>query len=78
MHLHYVEHMPKNDELIPTNEVAVIHGVNVATVNRWAKAGLLPVAVKAPGPKGANLFLRSVVLAKLAADTEAETQKVSA
>jgi len=53
-------------ELMPTVEVAAFHQVSVATVNRWAKGGRLPVAVKVPGKRGANLFRRSDVEALLA------------
>ncbi len=61
-----VAHMHNNDDLMSTREVADLRGVDVATVNRWAKRGVLPVAVKAHGPKGANLYLRSDVEALLA------------
>jgi len=48
-------------DLIPTNEAAKLRGVSVATINRWAKDGTLPVAAKGPGLRGPNLFNRSDV-----------------
>lgn len=45
-----------NLELIGAAEVARIFGVSVKTVHRWADAGILPVAAKAPGLRGARLF----------------------
>lgn len=53
--------MHSTDDLLSTSQVAALNGVDVATVNRWAKSGKLKVAVKAPGAKGANLFRRSDV-----------------
>lgn len=63
--------MHSPDQLIPTAQVAEIHDVDVATVNRWAKAGRLTPAAKAPGRKGANLFRRSDVDALLTERTAA-------
>lgn len=51
------------DAYITTRQVAAALGVNVATVNRWARTGRLPVAVKAPGRYGANLYRRADVAA---------------
>lgn len=54
--------MPKRpQELVPTAEAAVIFGVSVKTVNRWASDGVLPCAVKLPGRTGAKLFRRTDV-----------------
>lgn len=44
------------DELLTTRQVAERRGVTVATVNRWADTGRLPIAQKLPGLTGANLF----------------------
>lgn len=52
-------------DLVPTAEVARIAKVDVTTVNRWAKSGRLPVAIKAPGRTGANLYRRADVEALL-------------
>ena len=41
-------------ELLTASQAAALHRVNVSTVNRWAKAGRLPVALRTPG--GINLF----------------------
>lgn len=35
--------------------------VTVRTVARWAASGRLPIAMKLPGERGANLYLRSDV-----------------
>jgi len=45
-----------NSELLTTAQVAERLGVSVKTVARWANAGTLPTAVKAPGLRGARLF----------------------
>jgi predicted site-specific integrase-resolvase len=61
-------------DLLPTAEVARLAKANTATVNRWAKSGRLPVAVKIPGKTGANLYRRedvSALLAELAAEQAA-------
>lgn len=50
-------------DFLSTSQVAALKGVNVATVNRWAKTGKLPVAVKVPGKTGANLYRREDVAA---------------
>ncbi len=42
--------------LLSTAQVAELFNVNVTTVNRWAKSGRLPVAVKVPGNTRANLY----------------------
>lgn len=55
-----VSHMPATN-LLTTAEVAALLGTSVATVNRWAAAGKLPVAHSLPGIRGARLFDRSDV-----------------
>jgi Helix-turn-helix domain len=59
-------HEADPDELIPTSEVAALARVDIATVNRWVKAGRLHAAVKSPGLRGANLYRRGDVAAFLA------------
>lgn len=49
------------DDLLTTAEVAAITGKTVATINRWAASGALPVAKRLPGRTGANLFHRADV-----------------
>lgn len=49
------------NDLVGTNEAATILGVSISTVNRWAVEGVLTVALKAPGNRGANLFARTDV-----------------
>ena len=44
--------------LVGSAEAARMCGRTVATMNRWAAAGLLPVALRLPGRTGANLFKR--------------------
>lgn len=44
-----------------TAEVARVLGTSVATVNRRARARLLPVVAKAPGSRGAYLFDRAAI-----------------
>lgn len=39
-----------------SREVSRLLGISVPTVNRRARAGDLPVLVKAPGDRGAYLF----------------------
>jgi hypothetical protein len=51
----------KGEALITTQQAAQILGWNVATVNKQAKAGRLPVALKVPGRTGANLFRRDEI-----------------
>ena len=50
--------MPPTPDLIGTAEASRIAGRTVATINRWAASGLLPVAVQLPGRTGARLFKR--------------------
>lgn len=57
--------MDDAEDLLTTAEVAAIKGKTVATINRWAAEGKLPVAQKLPGATGANLFRRSDVEALL-------------
>lgn len=52
---------PELPDLVSAAEVAAIFEVDRATVTRWAQSGRLPVAVKAPGLRGANLFRRADV-----------------
>lgn len=52
-------------DLVSSAQAATIHGVDVTTINRWAKSGRLRVVVKAPGRTGANLFDRAEVEALL-------------
>ena len=52
-------------DLVTTAAVAALAGVDVATVNRWARKGRLPVAIKVPGFTGANLYHRADVEALL-------------
>lgn len=63
--------MHNDDELMTTSQVAELRNANIATVNRWARNGELPVAMKLPGRNGANLFRRSDVEAFRASDDEA-------
>lgn len=53
------------DDLLTSAEVAEALDRPVATVNRWALEGRLPVAKKLPGRTGANLYRRSDVEALL-------------
>ena len=48
--------MSTTTQLLTTKQVADRLGVSVATVNRWAREGALPVSVKAPGERGARLY----------------------
>lgn len=48
-------------DLLTTAEAAEVLGVTVATINRWAVSGRLPVAHKLPGRTGANLYRREDV-----------------
>lgn len=47
--------------LLSTAEAATLLGKSTATINRWADSGALPVAVKAPGVRGARFFARADV-----------------
>lgn len=58
-HMHNIE--PDHQELLSTAEVARILETTPATINRWASSGRLPVAVKAPGPRGARMFSASII-----------------
>jgi len=64
-------------ELISTAEAASIHGCDVATINRWARAGRLPVAIKFPGKTGGNLYRRDDVLALLPTRDVEATRRAS-
>lgn len=47
--------------LVSTSEAADLLQTTVATINRWAASGKLPVAMKLPGRTGAHLFRREDV-----------------
>lgn len=70
----YVVRVPKDvrtatpDDLLTSAEVALERGIDVATVNRWAKSGRLVRAVKVTGLRGPNLYRRSDVDAFLASE----------
>lgn len=59
--------MPTTPDLLTAAEVARIYGCHVRTVHRLVERGDLPVAVKAPGLRGAKFFRRADVLALAAA-----------
>ena len=42
--------------LVSTAEAADRLGISVATLNRWASNGKVPVAVQAPGKTGTRLY----------------------
>lgn len=46
----------RKGNLLTTVQVAEMTGWSIATVNRKAADGHLPVAAKAPGKRGARLF----------------------
>lgn len=54
-------HVPKNEQLLPTKQVAELLRVDVRTVHRMAEDGRLPPALKLPGTTGAWLFERADV-----------------
>ena len=45
-------------DLITTAEAAALAEKSIATINRWAASGRLPVAMQFPGDKGARMFRR--------------------
>ena len=47
--------------LVSTSEAARRLGISVATLNRWAKNGAIPVAVQAPGRTGVRLYDEAVI-----------------
>lgn len=47
--------------LMSTAEAAERLGISVATLNRWAKNGRVPVAVQAPGRTGTRMFDSAVI-----------------
>ena len=51
----------EDGDLLTTAQVAELTGLSVATVNRRADRGEIPVAAKAPGKRGARLFRREDV-----------------
>ncbi len=50
-------------ELLTSPEAGRILGKSARTIQRMADSGEIPVAQKLPGPNGAYLFRRDVVLA---------------
>ena len=60
--------MPPID-LIGSNEAAAILSINRATLNRWAAAGRVPIAIDMDGLTGAKLYERADIeaLAKIRA-----------
>lgn len=50
--------MQRTTDLITTAEAADILGVTVSTVNRWAVAGRIAIAVQGPGRRGVRMFRR--------------------
>ena len=58
--------MPPID-LIGSNEAARILSINRATLNRWAAAGRVPIAIDMDGLTGAKLYERADIeaLAKI-------------
>lgn len=75
-HMHNSTFSPNS--LIATSEASEILQVSVATVNRWAANGTLVVAVKSPGPRGANLFHRSEILSFKKQQTKRRPAKAGA
>ena len=57
-------------DLMSTAEAADRLGISVATLNRWANSGKVPVAVQAPGKTGTRLYDADVI-DRLAAETAA-------
>ena len=53
--------VPKQPDLINSQEAAAILGWNVRRVNRAVVAGQIPVALRVPGYNGANLFRREAI-----------------
>jgi predicted site-specific integrase-resolvase len=51
-----VARMAETIQLLTSAQVAELLGKSVATINRWATAGRLKPAAKAPGIRGAWLF----------------------
>jgi len=49
----------QRNNLIGSLEASVILDMSHATFNRWAKAGKVPVAIKAAGKTGLRLFNRA-------------------
>ena len=52
---------PPSDPPIGAAEAARILGCDTTTVQRWARTGKLPIALKMPGVTGALLFRREDV-----------------
>ena len=50
--------------LVSTSEAARRLGISVATLNRWAKNGAIPVAVQAPGRTGVRLYDEGEIAAR--------------
>lgn len=53
------------DELLTSTQAGAILGKSGRTVTRMSEAGKIPVALRVPGPNGANLYRRSDVEALL-------------
>lgn len=45
-------------DLMSTAEAADRLDISIATLNRWAKNGAVPVAIQAPGRTGTRMFRR--------------------
>jgi predicted site-specific integrase-resolvase len=60
----------QQSDLINSAEAARILGVDRATFNRWAKRGLVPIAITGPGLTGMRFFRRADIL-ELAARRQA-------
>lgn len=66
MHLRKHVHVTNSPlDLVSSSDAAAVLGVSIPTVNRWARSGKLQPAHKVPGIRGAYLFHRRVVEAKL-------------
>jgi len=48
-------------DLVTTLEAASILGRRVSTINRWANAGILPIAARGNGIRGPRMFQRGDV-----------------
>ena len=65
-------------DLLPTSEAAALLRCTPSTVARMAAAGTLPVAVRAPGERGALLFRRADVERVAAQRRDADLDKWAA
>ncbi len=66
--MHLLKDAPMPTELLTAGQVAAKLRVSVATVNRMARSGRLPVAKKLAGIRGANLFDSATIEQHLAAE----------